>query len=151
MIHPQISYGLLAWGNATPSKLKHTEILQKRAIRLINGAEYNSHTEPLFRRSNILKIKDQYQYEVVPFMFKYHLKILPVSFDGMFRHNLNIQIEQNTRQHNRLFIERCDPVFASRLPRYNFPKIWNNLNKNPDNLSLNKFKREYVNYTKFLC
>jgi len=97
---------------------------------------------PISLLPSISKIKDQYQYEVAQFMFKYHLKILPVSFDGMFRHNLNIQIEQNTRQHNRLFIERCDPVFASRLPRYNFPKIWNNLNKNPDNLSLNKFKRE---------
>lgn len=31
MIHPHISYGLLAWGNATPSKLKRTEILQKKS------------------------------------------------------------------------------------------------------------------------
>jgi len=59
MIHPFITYGILAWGHANPSLQKRTIILQKRAIRTINKASYNSHTEPLFKQSNIMKVNDQ--------------------------------------------------------------------------------------------
>ena len=50
LIHPHILYGILAWGNATPSVLHKTVVLQKRAIRTINKSTYNSHTEPLFKK-----------------------------------------------------------------------------------------------------
>ncbi len=49
MIHPYITYGIIAWGSANASDLKRTFLLQKRAIRTINKAPYNGHTDPLFR------------------------------------------------------------------------------------------------------
>ena len=42
LIHSHLSYGILAWGNATQSALRQTTLLQKRAIRLINNARYNT-------------------------------------------------------------------------------------------------------------
>ena len=47
---------MLAWGNACSSALRKTITLQKRVVRTINRAEFNSHTDPLFNRSRILKI-----------------------------------------------------------------------------------------------
>ena len=44
---------------ANPKNIKL--LLQKRAIRAINKAKYNSHTEPLFKRSKILKLNDLYE------------------------------------------------------------------------------------------
>ena len=52
LIHPQISYGILSWGNAGKTVLQKTTTLQKRAIRMINTKSYNSDT--LFRSSKIL-------------------------------------------------------------------------------------------------
>ena len=53
-----LSYGIMAWGNASKSTKYKTLLLQKRAIGAINKANYNSHTEPLFKRSKILKLND---------------------------------------------------------------------------------------------
>ncbi len=71
MIHPHLSYGVLAWGNAAQKYLNCTTILQKRAIRIIHQATYNAHTEPLFKKANVLKLVDLYEYEAAQFMFKY--------------------------------------------------------------------------------
>ena len=52
MIHPYITYGILAWGNARKSEVNRTYLLQKRAMRIINKSSYNSHTNPLFKVFN---------------------------------------------------------------------------------------------------
>ncbi len=145
MIHPYISYGILAWGNASQSIMKQTIILQKRAIRVINGAGYNSHTEPLFKKSQILKLNDLYEQEVVLFMFKYMNKKLPLSFDRTFIKNHEIQNNYSTRRANLIYIERCDSSFASRLPLYLFPKIWNKWCDRSLGISYNQLKRKYKN------
>ncbi len=106
MIHPHLSYGILAWGNATTSNLKHTITLQKRAIRLINRSAYNSHTDPLFKNSQILKLNDLYTYETTMFMYKYMTNKLPPSFANIFIQNHLRQEHHNTRQVNLLHIEK---------------------------------------------
>ncbi len=58
LIQPYISYGILCWGNANSSTLQKTISLQKRAIRVINNAGYNYHTEPLFKNSEIFRLSD---------------------------------------------------------------------------------------------
>ena len=125
LIQPHINYGILAWGNASTSMLKRTVMLQKRAIRTICKAQYNSHTEPLFKKLEILKIKDQFEYEITLFMNKYRQNKLPYSFDKVFCFNHEIQGRLATRQSNQLYIQRCDSTFASKLPLFEFPKIWN--------------------------
>ena len=69
LIHPHISYGILAWGNARSSVIRKTITLQKYAIRSINRAPHNSHTDPLFKATEILKILDFYTYQAIIFMF----------------------------------------------------------------------------------
>ena len=71
LIQPHLQYGILAWGNARSSALQKTVTLQKRAIRTINRAHYNNHTEPLFKKLSIMKVADMYEYQVVLFMHDY--------------------------------------------------------------------------------
>jgi hypothetical protein len=89
-----------------PSKI--TTILQKRAIRTIHRSNYNSHTEPWFKSSGILKVKDLYESQVALFMHDYVCKKLPSSFDNTLKHNYEIQEVHQTRQSNLIFIERCN-------------------------------------------
>ena len=35
----------------------------------MNNAKYNSHTEPLFKTAEILKVKDLYEYQILLFMY----------------------------------------------------------------------------------
>ena len=54
--------------------------LQKRAIRLIYKVGFNAHTEPLFKRANILKLQDQIELEKLLFMYDFVEGIIPLSF-----------------------------------------------------------------------
>ena len=121
LIQPHLTYGILAWGNVNSTALHKTIILQKRAIRIINKAQYNSHTEPLFKKSKILKVKDLFEYHVIQFMNDFLMRKLPSSFDKTYRLNCEIQATHHTRQHNQIFIERCNSTVASKLPYYTFP------------------------------
>jgi len=124
-IHPHLSYGILAWGNASSSILNKTNILQKRAIRTISRANYNSHTEPLLKKLNFMKLKDLYEYEVALFMYKFTKHELPLSFENTFKFKHEIQTSYSTRQSSQIYIRRCDSKFAKQLPLYHFPEIWN--------------------------
>ena len=121
LIHPHLTYGVLAWGNARSSALRKTITLQKRAVRTINRAAFNSHTYPLFNRSRILKISDLYQYQVLLFMYDFVHHNLPRSFDDSFHYNYEIQNLHQTRQSGQLYIPRCQSNFAGKLPLFYFP------------------------------
>ena len=54
LILPHISYGIILWGK----ELKRINKLQKWAIRTIDVAKYNAHTEPIFKRLHLLKAQD---------------------------------------------------------------------------------------------
>ena len=56
LISPFISYGLIAWGQASKTHLEKILILQKRAVRLINFLPFRTHAIPYFAQSNILPI-----------------------------------------------------------------------------------------------
>ena len=42
-------------------------VLQKRTVRAINNAKYNSHTDPLSKTSGILKLNELYEYQCLMF------------------------------------------------------------------------------------
>ena len=67
LIQPLLTYDILAWGNANTSIIHKTTMMQKRAIRVINKATYNAHTDPLYKKSGILKINDQYELQAILF------------------------------------------------------------------------------------
>ena len=126
LVHPHLSYGILAWGNASSSFTNKTSLLQKRAVRTIHNAPYNSHTEPLFRSAGILKLTDLYEYQTVLFMYDYCNNKLPPSFSSVFQFNYEIQVARPTRQSRLMYIKRCHSTFSQKLPLYHFPNIWNN-------------------------
>ena len=99
LIQPHLTYGILAWGNADQSILRKTITLQKRAIRTIHKSTCNSHTNPLFNTSQILKISYLYQSQIALFMYDYI--------------------------HHKSYILGYKSNFAMRLPLIAFPKIWN--------------------------
>jgi len=49
LIHPYLSYGILAWGNVNASLLYKTKLLQKGAILTIHSSWFKSHTDPLLK------------------------------------------------------------------------------------------------------
>ena len=136
-----MSYGILAWGNANKSILKPLEILQKRAIRTINKAHFNSHTEPLFKSCEILKVADLFTYQAAMFMYDFTHGKLPLSFNKTFIYNHEIHRQLQTRQSNMVYIPMCYSQYCKRFPLYSFPRIWNSYSTIPD-IHRSQFKRQ---------
>ena len=148
LIQPHLTYQILPWGNANSTALHKTILLQKRAIRIMNKAQYNSHTEPLFKKSKILKVKDMFEYQVIQFMNDFLMRKLPFSFDKTYRLNCEIQATHHTRQHNLIFIERCNSTVARKLPYYTFPIL---CNKNSSSIQVPGKESNEEYYSSFIC
>ena len=80
MILPHLQYSILSWG-FKPGRL---DKLQKRAVRIISNSKYNSHTDPIFKKLNLLKLKDLFELNVLKLFYKYKNKILPFYVSHMF-------------------------------------------------------------------
>ena len=77
---PHINYCILAWGFSSDRIF----LLQKRAIRLISSANFLSHTEPLFKELNTLKVTDIQRVRALKFYFRYVHNELPHYFTNIF-------------------------------------------------------------------
>ena len=124
MFHCHLNYALLAWGSASKGTLDPIIKKQKNAIRLISEANFNAHTDPLFKESEILKFEDLYEFSQIEFMYLYLNDKLPLSFDGVWskiRENKTL----NLRNAGDLFIPRARLDFSARLPLHSFPRVFN--------------------------
>lgn len=140
LIHPHLLYSIHAWGNTPSNSLNSTIRLQKKAIRIINKAKYNSHTEPLYKKSNILKLTHLYEQQIALFLNDFHHKRLPVSFNNTFQYTQDIRT-RNTRSNNMFYYPTPRTKFTEKLPPHSFPKIANkysNLLTNPSRASVKK-------------
>ena len=72
-MQPHLSYAILVWGYKCNRLVK----LQKRLVRIITRSKYNAHTDPLFKRTGILKVANTLDLNALKFYYKYlHGKLL---------------------------------------------------------------------------
>ena len=81
LVLPYLQYGITIWG----SKCSKLNVLQKQCIRKINKTKrYRAHTEPLFKRSNLLKIEDIHSLFCLKILYRYEKHQLPLYSNDMF-------------------------------------------------------------------
>ena len=73
LIHCHFNNHFILWGQQAELIFK----LQKKAIRIICGKPYISHTTPLFRDLNILKVHDLYKLTLLTFYYQFEHLLLP--------------------------------------------------------------------------
>lgn len=76
MIQSNINYSMMAWGY----DCNRLEKIQKKIIRIISASKYNAHTEPLFKKLGLLKIKDILKHNVLKFYYKMINNKVPAYF-----------------------------------------------------------------------
>ena len=133
LIYPHLYYCNIVWGCASKSLLNELVVLQKRAIRVINNANYRCHTDPLFKLCNVLKFCDLNLFFSCQFAYQFINKYLPSTCENFLQikskslnpYNLRFQDEFVIPQYRTLVRERCVRVRA--------PKFWTTL---PDNVKM---------------
>ena len=76
-----LNYGITAWGFNVGPRIK---TLQKKAIRYISNAKYNSHTTPVFKKSSTIAGSGHFQASMFQIFYKCENRRIPDYFINMF-------------------------------------------------------------------
>lgn len=143
IILPHLNYCILIWG----SQHHLISTLQKKCIRVIVNASFNSHTEPIFKRNKLLKVEDIYKLQQLNFYFKLKTRTLPPYFDT-FSTIMNHDVHQYNTRRKSLFPIRANHTFSKNFIRYSLAGL---VNSTPciitDKIQTHSF-HGFSNYTK---
>ena len=119
LIKPHILYGLKSWGFNQERILK----LQKKAMRIICSSGYRSHSEPLFKKLNVLKIYGMFNLQLLTFCFDLINNNLPAYFINMSSRLQPVIYHHNIRQKRNYSVARVKHVLAQKCMRFCIPDI----------------------------
>ena len=137
LFYPHLLYCNILWGGTCPTHLNKVEIMQKKCIRIIGGAPFNSHTAPLFNSLGLLNLYDIHKFIVNQHMFKEINK-------GNFSTSTH---PYSTRQSNLIESSFQRLSTTQKSIYYEGPKIWNSLPSSMKNIQdFNLFKKKLKNY-----
>ena len=121
LILSHINYCITVWGYKGSRILR----IKKKAVRKITLHRYNSHTEPLFKTLQILKIDDQLKLQELTFFYKYRHGNVPVYLlNWNIIPNYNIH-SHDTRKATNIHTSMTRHEFAKKCLKYNLPHIIN--------------------------
>ena len=126
LILPHLTYGIVAWGNANAYLLKRMSVLQKRAIRVISGSSYNSHTPPIFKKLNLMTLYDLFQLECCKIYAKFCIKALP----QYITYQINTTVSDHnypTRNNLDALLPLVNTKIEEQLIQFKVVKAWNSL------------------------
>ena len=127
LVHSHLIYAIQIYSCTNENALKSIFIKQKNAIRIITNSKYNSHTEPLFKKSQILPFPKLCEFFKIQFMQRFIQNFLPSSFNNTWitnRIRRHDQAEIELRNDDALYIPFARNNAISRFPLTSFPKIW---------------------------
>ena len=128
-------YCNVIWRDAAQIHINKILLLQKRAVRILSGAEYLAHTDPLFTRLKLLRIRGIYKYSCCMYVFRNR---------DLYE---NAHNRYNTRSTNAYDVENTRLKISERSILHNPPKIYNNLpNVILDLDGIIRFKRSVKRY-----
>ncbi len=139
-IHSHLLYCLPIWSSCPKSYLEPLIKLQKKAIRIITGTKYNSHTADKFTKLNIMPLPQLADYSKLLFMYDYINDKLPLSFQETWKRKN--EVYNNIRNNRRMdgdhfYIPIIRFKSIEKLPYFCFPDLWN---KNCFNDLLNSYQ-----------
>ena len=100
--------------------------MQRKALRIINKAKYNAHSEPLFKVAGILKLTDLFVVEMAKMMHDYFQNMLPCAISKLFIPTTAVH-DHNTRQITGFHYRSTRTQLASNSIMHKGPQIWANI------------------------
>ena len=130
-IHSHFIYAIHIWSCSNSSNINRLFLKQKMAIRIVNSASYNAHTEPLFKKSNILPLTKLIDYFKLQFMHRYIIHEVPASFNNMWMRNEERRRQQDIflRNQEEFYVQPTRLTTTDNFPLALFPRLWNNFSE----------------------
>ena len=77
-------YGSQVWGQSSQTLIDKISVLQRKAVRIMTFSDFQAHSNPLFNKLKILKVKDNIFLQNCLFVYDYFHGNLPNSFNNIF-------------------------------------------------------------------
>ena len=143
-VQSNLLYSLLSWGYDCNRIAKS----QKRIIRNICGQKYNAHTEPLFKKLDLLKIDDLLELKTLKFYYNLKKGTVPEYFKT-YKVQRRFEIHgRNTRNKSLIATNKTRLKLADKCLRNNIASV---LHSTPQ-IALDKVKTHspegFINYVK---
>ena len=125
-IYPYLCHCNHVWCNTFMLYLIKMYKMQKKIVRIIAGVRPRAHSEPLFKKYEILNIVEINNYLIGRFMYHVHNKSTLDVFITMFRMNKDVH-GHNTRQCNHHHIPLVHKELSKSSLPYKGAILWNNM------------------------
>ena len=148
LIHPFLLYGLLAWGSSYKTYIDIFYKIQKKAIKILSGANLFDSSTKHFKKLGILKLQDLHKVEVGYLIKRYFNNNLPIEIMNFFTptRSFSARTTRLTSQKFSLSIPRFKTVKLQHSLKYVGAKIWNSIPDEIKNLPKSTFKKKYKQY-----
>ena len=151
LVYPYLHYCIIVWGSTYKTNLRRLVSLQKRVIRIISKSTFDSHSDPIFKELELLKLSDIRQLELGKLMFSLNHSLLPSKFNNYF--SLNKQVHSYATRHaNDFHLPFCRTNLRKFSVSFEGPTYYNSIeNDIKESNSLRLFKTKlkkklYMNY-----
>ena len=149
LVESHLNYALTVWGNAKESTLEPLVKIQKKAIRIVTGSKYNSHTTNLFAKIKSLKLKDLYIVRCAELAMRVVKGATSPGMSQCFR-----VVEQNENARTRgehsilpkLYVPKAKTITMKRMPSATIPRIWRDLDDKYKMFGPKALKNDYKFY-----
>ena len=84
LIHTQLLYGIAVWGSTYQTLINKLQVLQNKAMKIIEGHDWNSKVSGLYLKHKILTVQNLYLFEVGKLMYRFYNNRLPITFENYF-------------------------------------------------------------------
>ena len=84
LVLPYLNYCNMIWTAASETLLNKLQVLQKKAVRIINKSARLAHADPVFNKFQLLKLEQFRHFQILGFMCKVTHGLLPTGFKDYF-------------------------------------------------------------------
>jgi len=128
-VHSHIIYAVQVWSSCPAGQVDQIYKLQKKAVRLISNSRYNAHTQPIFKKLQILPLPDLISFFRIQFMQRFQFGLLPSAFVEVWTTMAARQQQLNLhnyplRNSDNLFVPPARLATTEKHPYHLLPKIW---------------------------
>jgi hypothetical protein len=134
-VQPHLIYGIQLWGATFKKGLSRIQKLQKKAIRLLTGANKMDHSEPRLKSLEILKLDNLYKLHTAWLVYDCFNGDAPAQLQGLFSYVADGSRTSTRSQSNKpldikatKITNKPGLVLGSRFISKG-PDLWNNLHE----------------------
>ena len=131
LFYSNLIYGCNAWGVTSEENIKTIEILQKKCVRILTFAPFNSHVlNQTFIDLKLLKVRDVIKFFQLKLIYDFQCTVLPTDLMHLFKLSSDVRINTleslNSIDKKLLYIPKFNTIsYGKQSLRYICPKLWN--------------------------